>query len=218
MSLSYSARVASDPAFDRFDSGGTLAIASSVTSTQTSTTVTVQVAQPGARGSLLAGSVGSAVRIKNLRVDVSNAFSGQQIHATLITSGGGTPTVASVNVGAVFGTIDPTKTVLTAGLGMQNANGGLPANSFARFSFSEGFSNAFRIAAAPAVAGDIGTGPTRLVLDFGNSLPTGVTLTFPPQISATGLTLQLHSGGPCSGPATCVAIYDTIANASGNGT
>jgi len=220
ITLTYNAPATSGPGFDRFDSGGALATTTSATTTPNNTTVAIHVTQAGASGSLLSGSTGAAVRIKNLRVDVSGAATGSQITAVLTTSNGATPAVNSANIGKVARTIDPTKTAVTAGLGMQNADGGLPANSFARFTFGEGFSNAFRVAAAATVAGDIASGPTRVVLDFGNSIPTGVTLTFPGQIVGSGLTLQLPGGTNtvCSGPATCAIVYDTVANAAGAGT
>jgi len=83
------------------------------------------------------------------------------------------------------------------------------------------FVNPFRIALNPPkrVKGDITTGPTDLILDFGN-IPYNVTLTVPPSLTicsggAPAVVWQLKSGGPSlTGPANgggeLIVVYKTV--------
>lgn len=204
--------------FDRFDSSGVAGLqvraTYQVASNPTTTTITITVISAGSAGNLLAGSSGAALRVKNMRGDVSGLVPGNDVAVTLSATAGVNP---GLTLGSVLRSIAP-GAALTTGQGAQNSGGGL--STPAMLSFSEGFGTALRTAAAASaqVYADIATNATSLVLDVGNSLPAGVTLTFPAQITtsgATGASFTLRGPSTCSGPSSCVAIYDTAANGTG---
>ncbi len=203
--------------FDIFDSSGGAGLAVSATYqvADAATTITITVKSAGSAGNLLTGSSGAALRVKNLRGDMSGLAPGIDVAVTLAATAG--MVNPGLTLGNVLRSIAP-GAAITTGQGAQNSGGGL--STAATFSFSEGFGTALRTAAAASaqVYSDIATNATSLVLDVGNSLPVGITLTFPAQITtsgATGASFTLRGGSTCSGPSSCVVIYDTSANGAG---
>ena len=214
LTLVYDAALTTAPGLDIFDSNGVSALAASI-ATPDATTVRISVTHAGTAGNLASTSSGAALRIRNLRANVSAMLLGDnlQVHASATASG--TLSGGIRNVGYVTRTITSGAVTTSAGSGAQNAGGTL--STPAVFSLTENFSDALRVPGNTGVAGDITTGATSLILDVANTLPPGVTVTFPPALINSGLSFALRQGGSCSGPAQCFAIYDTTANAAGNG-
>jgi hypothetical protein len=201
---------------------------------QAQTVITIPIQQTGTAGDLTVGPTGSAIRVKNLRVD-SSKITGTPIVATVSATA---QTVAGnpFTVGSRTNTIAAAS--IAAGTGTQSSS----ASTAASFTFTEGFFDAFRTCGGNAatgtgcagvphsgVANDIATNPTSLVVDLATSIPSGVTVTFPTVLtnsaSAAGtagagyiFTLTSRSGssstGVCTGAANCFLIYDRTAEGS----
>jgi hypothetical protein len=170
--------------------------------------------------------------LRNLRFDVTTLGDGAALNATVASSG--PPNFESVvQVGTVRKTIAvaapyaPAVDIVGSGYedGVNPFGGPGPGNRYgilvtqAKWEFSSSPSwllvNPFREAIpSPIVSGDIPTGPTDLVIDI-ESIPTGVTVTLPPTITApyvgaspevqwiaTGQTLSATGGN-------LVVIYNT---------
>ncbi|HZQ92256.1 MAG TPA: choice-of-anchor D domain-containing protein [Terriglobales bacterium] len=187
----------------------------------------------GSPGDLTTGLEGSAIRIRNLRAD-----------ATLLAGPGGLPTSPgifariSATQGALNGTpaaviVGDVKPIIAfgaglrfSGTGLQNANATL-ANP-AQFGFAENFGAAFRLPSNTGVIADIPDGATSLVFRA-DSVPPGVTITFPGSMSTSaqpgllpgaGIIFTARGGqpAPCVGPGSCTAVYDTTANGAAQAT
>jgi len=213
--LTYNAPLVTAPGIDVFDSKGSLGLA--VTSQLVSASIVrITVTHAGTAGNFVSGTAGAALRIKNLRANAGTGSSGLNVTMQASASVSGTLGGALRNVGYIAHTIAAGAGVTTVGAGAQNAGGTL--SKAAVFSFSENFADALRAAGkSSGVAGDTPSGATSLIFDVGNTIPPGVTVTFPPSIVTSGLSFTMRYGGSCSGPAQCFAIYDTTANSTGNG-
>ncbi len=214
--------------FDVYDSAGSAGLAIQATSNaglspggQPQTVITISVQQAGtaaaAVGGITANPAGSAVRVKNIRVDARFVAAGANVTATVAATSG-MPATANVVVGVGQNSIAPGSGVTQAGSGRQSSGGTLDVPAI--MTFSENFGTAFRPGGAnvSGVYGDVATTPASFTFDVGTALPWGVSLTFPQTIStsvaagAAGVILNLRSGGTCNGPANCVATYDVAAN------
>ena len=206
---------------DIYDSNGTAGltinapvITSGFAANTAQTVITITVSQQGTTGVLLTaggagGATGSAIRIKNLRLDtttvpgsgppaVSNAT------ATVSATGGASPAVNQFIVGVKALTVATgpcpgaaCPVVNAVGTGKQSSGTGLTAPG--SFGFEKGTADAFRRAGVAGAGGTIGTGatgpysqvandistnPTSLVLSI-SAIPTGVTVTFPSTINTS---------------------------------
>jgi hypothetical protein len=213
--FTYDVALVAPPAVDVFDSNAAAGLAISSTLAN-ATTARVTVTHAGTAGNLVSTAAGAALRIKNVRADVSTISSGLNIQVHASATAIGTLSGSIRNVGYTARSIAAGAGITTVGRGAQNAGGTL--STHAGFSLAENFSDALRVASATGVAGDISTGATSLVFDLANTVPPGVTVTFPPAMVNSGLSFSLRYGGSCSGPVQCFAVYDTAANAAGNGT
>jgi hypothetical protein len=170
-----------------------------------------------AAGGLTAHPIGAALRIKNLRFDARSLSNGANANVT-ISALSALPGQAVKTVGTAFDTVAPGATVVQQGAGSQSANDTLTTPGV--FDYAENYSGAFRTASvnATGVYGDQATTATRVIFDLGTTLPYGVDVKFPALIQVggtSGLTLTLRSGGTCSGPVQCTAVYETTANGVG---
>ena len=215
ITLTYSSPLLSAPGIDIFDTASSSRLAIMVVRSSTSV-VNLTVTTAGTAGNLVSGSAGAAVRIKNLRADVSGTSSGLNVVVQGTATASGTLGGSLRNVGYVAHTIAAGAAIGTPGIGMQNAGGTLSTPVV--FTFGENFPDAFRVSGSSGVSGDLAAGATSLVFDLSNTVPPGVTVTFPPALVTAGLSFALRSGGSCSGPVQCFAIYDTATNAAGAGT
>src|SRR5581483_1803555 len=203
--------------FDAYDTGLALNFTAAALS---STTIQLTITSSGASGDLTTGAAGSAVRIKNLRADVTAISGGLNVTVAVSTTATGTaPAAPTKNVGIIAATIQAVPgPFISSGSGTQNSNTTL-AND-ALFRFTEGFTGAFRAAGTSRVLNDAPTTSTSLILDAGSSVPAGVTVTFPNSIigstsGGAGVVFTLRSGGTCPGITPCAAIYDaTTASAA----
>ena len=216
LTLTYSAPLVAPPGIDLFDSAGAagLAINSQLV---VPSVVRITITRAGTAGNFVSGTKGAALRIRNLRANVSTGGSTLNITVQATASASGTLSGALRNVGYIGHTIAAGAGVTAVGVGAQNSGGTL--SKTAVLTMSENFADAFRVAGSSSgVAGDPPSGATSLIFDVANTIPPGVTVTFPPAIVTSGLSFAMRYGGSCSGPAPCFAIYDTTANAAGNGT
>jgi hypothetical protein len=218
--------------FDVFDSNGAVGLTINASSSQgfsanaPQTVISISVLQGGTAATSAGGitstgnGVGSAVRIKNLRLDATTlSVAGNTATATVSSViAGALPAATTVLVGTSTNTIAPGAGFVQQGSGTQSSNSTL--NIPAILNFGEGFGTAFRVGGSnvSGVFGDIATNPTSLIFDLGTTIPQAVTVTFPSTINTSaaagtgGIVFTLRSGGACVGPANCVAIYDTTAN------
>src|SRR5581483_8181988 len=182
--------------FDAYDTGLALNFTAAALS---STTIHLTITSSGPSGDLTTGAAGSAVRIKNLRADVTAISGGLNVTVAVSTTATGTaPAAPTKNVGIIAATIQAVPgPFISSGSGTQNSNTTL-AND-ALFRFTEGFTGAFRAAGTSRVLNDAPTTSTSLILDAGSS----------------GVVFTLRSGGTCPGITPCAAIYDaTTASAA----
>ena len=218
---------ASPANFDVYDSAGNsggLVVAANSSMGFANTVVTlleVNVLSPGtaavAAGGITANPTGSALRIKNLRFDATPFANGANVTVT-VSALSGLPTQVIRTIGSVFNTVAPGASVIQQGSGEQSS--GATLSTPAIFDYAENYSGAFRVASnnASGVYADVATTATRVIFDLGTTLPRGVDVSFPALMQVggtTGLTLTLRSGGTCSGPVQCTAVYDTTANGAG---
>src|SRR5581483_3898131 len=228
---------ASNANFDVYDNAGLAGLTILASSTvglapggtpQTVITGTVQqagTASASATGILAPTGVGSAFRIKNLRVDATSIAATGTITATVSSNvATALPAPVITTVATAQKTINAGAGVTVPGVGSQSS--GVTLSIPATFTFSEEnavaplFPNAFRtaVAAGTTVFGDIATTPTSVIFDSGTTVPSGVSVTWPATLTTSaangtaGLIFTLRSGGSCVGPAACFAIYDTTAN------
>ena len=175
------------------------------------TVVTIRIAGGGTSGGVLygnaSGAVGSALRIKNLRVDATtvignsptavNVFVRQgtaTVPVILAAPGGLSQSAVATKLLTVNNTQQPA--IPSPGgvaSGVQSSGQGLRGGAQG-FSFTPGFASAFRPAAAscqasPAncssqVSNDVATAATSLTFSV-TGIPSGVTVTFPPRIDMT---------------------------------
>ena len=198
--------------FDIYDSKGLggLTITSATVSqvfaaNTTNSQIDLHIGQPGTAGNLLAGALGSGVRVKNIRVNAStatgtcNAIAGVNICASF----GGT----AFQVGAVLKTLTAASIGQTpvVGAGVQSSGKGLTAPGSA--AMAENFGQSFRFAGTnpcttvtadpqPApqtkntcysqVAADIATAATSMTFSI-TGIPSGVTVTFPSTMSTSAI-------------------------------
>jgi hypothetical protein len=229
--------------FDVYDSAGAglgLAIQASSTvalapgGTQ-QTVITITLLQAGTAGNITTGAVGSAIRVKNLRVDSADQLTkapaaGSAATVAVSATFPGTFVTAAFTVGTATATIAPGASIAPVGNGAQSSGSGLSVNQ-AGAVFAENFAPAFRRAGTcvarattcpSGVSDDIATTPTSLIFDMGTSIPSGVTVTFPSTMSTSAeaaigtagvvFTLTGRGGsGSCTGSAACFVIYDTTA-------
>lgn len=231
-----SATTANFDVFDNAGSAGLVILASSTVGLAPGglpqTVITITVQQGGTLGNLTTGATGSAVRVKNLRIDANGLALATAPHtpATVTVTAATAGTLPTAFTGQV-GTANTTVTggsIAHAGSGTQSAGGGLTTS--AEFTFGEGFLHSLRVAGGTCnsttvssdtcvsgVANDIATNATSLIFDVGTTLPSSVSVTWPGTISTsasaaagTGLILTLRNAPSCSGPGSpCFAIYDT---------
>ena len=228
---------------DVMDSAGTsglvVSVATSVglsTFDTPQTVITITVLQAGTHSSsgtgvnLLNSYTGSAIRLKNLRFDVTSLVGRtSSVQATISTSnpvtvvdgadmlGGGSDLET---VGTISSTINPDSTFLGEGTGFQSYPPGLctPAD----VEFGEEFGNAFRTAiTSQAVYKDITTGDMSLIFNVTN-IPSGVTVTFPSTLanSVTGggaLVFTARSSTLAATGGSLAVIYDTTVNGTSDG-
>ncbi len=211
--------------YDNAGAGGLTIAASSISGLAPGglpqTVISIAIQQGGtpatSAGGLAASGVGSAVRIKNLRVNAGTLVAGANATAS-ITALQGLPGGVSAIVGVAQNSLAPGAGVTQTGSGRQSAGATLDVPAI--LSFAENFGAAFRIG-GPNVSGvyaDIPTTASTLSFDVGTALPWGVTLSFPSTIEtsatagAAGIIFRLRSGGNCNGPLNCVAVYETQAN------
>lgn len=215
ITLTYAAALLGAPGIDVFDSGLSGGLAVSVEHPSVSV-VRITITHAGTAGNLVSGASGAALRIKNLRANVSTVTLG--LNVTVLASATATGTLGGSmrNVGFVTHTMAAGSGITKAGVGAQNA--GATLSTAGVFTLSENFADALRVAGSSGVSGDAPSGATSLIFDLSNTIPPGVTVTFPSAIVAGGFSFAMRYGGSCSGPVQCFAIYDTTANAAGNGT
>jgi len=247
---------------DIYDSRGTAGltinapvITSGFAANTAQTVITITVSQQGTTGDLITGTpaggtapstaaAGSALRIKNLRLDTTTVpgVAGAFATATVSATGGASPAVNQFNVGVKAVTV-AAGAVTQVGTGAQSS--GLALATQGRFGFTKGTGDAFRRAGVAGsgtaigvgatgpysqVANDISTNPTSLVLAI-SAIPTGVTVTFPSTINTSGengtvaasmiWTSTARCGGSLtnSGAAGTLAVcYDTTTSGVGIGT
>jgi len=217
---------ASTAYFDVFDSAGTTGLSIAAHSTNAfgaNTMVTIiqidilsQGTQATGAGGLTATPVGSALRVKNLRLDATTLAPGAFATVTVGASAGLPSTLKTVGVST--NTVAPGATVVQQGTGTQSSNSTLTVPEI--YDFAENYSGAFRVAStnASGVFGDVATTATKVTFDLGTTIPFGVSVTFPAKMQvggAAGITLTLTSGGTCNGPVQCTAVYTTTANGPG---
>ena len=219
--------------FDVYDSAGPAGLVITAASTvglapggTPQTVITVTVLQAGTVGDPTTTTTGAAFRIKNLRADATSldattvnnlatVTTSDTIPGALITVDAAAP---PATVGTVFKTIAAGGAVTAIGSGPQSSGAALTTQ--ATFAFAEGFNDSFRLtgAAGATVLNDIATNATSLILDAGTTVPSGVAVSFPSSMivsNATpgnGIVFTLRTGGSCSGPAACFAIYDATKN------
>src|ERR1051326_4627565 len=209
ITFTYAAALITPPGIDVFDSALPSGLA--VTSERSGASIVrITVTRAGTAGNLVSTAAGAALRIKNLRANVSTISPPLNVTVQASATAAGTLSGSFRNVGYVLHTIDTGAGIVSVGQGDQNAGGTL--STPAVFSFKEKFGDALRVASSSGVAGDAPSGATSLVLDLANTVPPGVTITFPPAIVTAGLSFTMRYGGSCSGPVQCFAIYDTTAN------
>jgi hypothetical protein len=231
-----SATAANFDVYDNSSSGLTIQASSAVgfSANTAQTVISINVLQGGTAATTAGGitstgnGVGSAVRVKNLRVDASPLAAGTVVNVTVSSQNtAAMPAPATSPVGTALATIAPGAGFTQFGHGTQSSGGTLDTPAI--FHFAEGFGNAFRLAGGSCASGgstcvsgvfdDIATNDTSLIFDVGTTLPYGVSLAFPSTIETSasaglgGIKFQLRPGfGSCLGPANCFAIYDTVAN------
>lgn len=169
-----------------------------------------------APGGITQHATGSAIRVKNLRFDATVMNAGDNLKVTVTANG--MPVAITGVVGIAQDTVAPGAGVTQEGAGTQSAGDTLSTPAI--FDYAENYTSSFRVASqnATGVAGDVATTATRVIYDLGTSLPWGVSVNFPALIQVggvNGLTLTLHSGGSCTGPVQCTAVYDTTSSGIG---
>ncbi len=211
--------------FDVYDSAGAAGLVILANSTvglapggTPQTVITVVVQQAGTAGNITTGATGSAVRIKNLRVDATTLTAGTNATATasVVSVNAGTLVTVTKNVGLSLKTADPAFTGVggTGVCGVAAANGSqlgcanqssgaTVANAIIAVAEGPAFPEAFRTAGntggnAPCtsatltcysgVSQDVAGGAMSLILDAGTSIPSGVTVTWPATINNSAIT------------------------------
>jgi len=176
----------------------------------------------------------ASITLQNLRFDVAGLAPSQAVptvmNAFVSGSSTGLTGVSTVAVGQVLSTISTTALTaasISQGSGTQSSNG--PLTTQAGFSFADApgwHTSAFRTAIAagnpipanctivvlPCDLTDIATNATSLVIDV-ESIPNGVTVTFPPTISipnVTAPTVQWKLRTTATSTGVAQAIYDTV--------
>jgi hypothetical protein len=224
---------AAPPNIDVMDSKGNagLSIASVVTSNPTvsgggsTNTVTITVQTTGTAGDPTTGANGSALRIKNIRINASTLSLMQFATATISTTEGRFADHHLIlNIGKALPTIQGGDggPKITPGEGEQSEADTLDQQ--ASLTFTEGFENAFRPNCNPTpcsgVFDDITTSPTSLIFSA-SGIPNAVTITFPSDLIRNGLHFAARPTGACPGLSNggaagnlCV-VYDTVSDALG---
>jgi hypothetical protein len=185
--------------------------------------ITIDVTQLGTKGNPFASLVGSALRLKNIRVDASTLTAPTSALATVSGTFGALSLVPAVlTVGDVQTTVNPASISLDAGDGEQSS--GKTLYDQAEVNWTEHFPNAFREACTTqippstpycsAVTNDIATSDTSVIWSV-SDIPDGVSVIFPPYMTnfAGTLTYTSRAGEViCTGSSTvstCDVIYDT---------
>jgi hypothetical protein len=207
---------------------------------QASTTFSVFFTSPGTPGDLTAGAAGSAIRIRNIRVDATTLGAGAPFNVNPnvnVVVGSSTQgsrlftTVTSVTVGNPLATGGP-GTLIAAGVGPQQVSANpapITLSTPANVRVFPGFSGAFRTPVSSGVLNDIPAcgqnvappcnGTTSLIFDV-EAVPSGVLVTFPSTISISGPTGITFKARPptANNPNTltctisCQVIYDTVSS------
>src|SRR5207244_10742083 len=138
--LSGATQTGSGPYFDVYDSAGASALA--ISASLSGPGFQISLVRPGTAGDLTLTSVGSALRIKNVKAEVSSITPGLNVTVTVTANYPGSSTQLLKNVGIVFTTIAP-GAILNAGSGSQNA--GVTLSQHSTFTFGETFGTAFRM-------------------------------------------------------------------------
>lgn len=226
---------------DIFDSngiGGLTVASANVTqgfaANTTQSLITIVVGQAGTVGNLTTGSVGSAVRVKNIRVNASLLAAASTVSVTF--SGG---SYAGANPVGVVATLGPTMTGVvppgipaTGGPADGTQSSGVGLNHIQTIGFTEGFADSLRTPGGTCasrtvasdtcysqVANDISTNATSLVFALTN-IPSGVTVTFPATMTTSGIagatvansmvfTARAGSLTNSGAPGALTVIYDT---------
>lgn len=194
------------------------------------TVITITVLQAGTAGNLTTGYTGSAVRLKNLRFDVTSLVGAADPHvyATVSTSNPVDSVVSSntqpsgsalLTVGQIAATIGSAEHPGDEdfGVGFQSTPTGLCNES--EFDFTEGFGGAFRTAiTSQAVYRDIPTTATSLIFNVTN-IPAGVTVTFPSSLANSvsgggGIAFAARSTTLSATGGSLSVIYDTSVRSS----
>jgi hypothetical protein len=217
---------------DIFDSNGIGGLTvTSATVTQvfaantTNSQLDIKIGQTGTAGDLLVGPAGSALRIKNIRLNASKA--GATVSATFLGNTGLVGTVTKT----VPAPVAPAAIVAGGtGGGVQSSGKGLALPQ--TVALTEGFGNAFRTKGGTCasrtiasdtcysqVANDIATVATSLTFSV-TGIPSGVTVKFPSSMStsavdgadalAFGARSTTLDNGAAAGNLT--VTYDTSAN------
>ena len=244
---------------DIYDSNGTggltigpPVISSGFAANTTQTVIDITIQQNGtvgamniATGAAAGGSAGAVLRVKNLRVDVTQVSSTPVTLTVSATSQ--TVLMNPFSVGTITTSItsisDPT-TAVTGQTGAGTQSSGAALTTQASFTFTEGFGKAFRVngtntttptcpaaATCPAsgVANDITTNSTSLIFNV-TGIPSGVTVTFPGTINtsaaataATGAIVWTARAGDAltltaTGASGSLTVrYDTTTNGTAAG-
>jgi hypothetical protein len=251
------ASVAHPDYMDVYDSNGVIGLQiSSATVTQgfaantLQSMITIRISATGTTGGVLygnaAGISGSAIRLKNVRIDATTVAGNASSTVNVRISGGGiavasilgppggpVQTAVAIKALSVANTQQPAIPVAgSIASGIQSSGMGL-RGGVQGFSFTPGFAAAFRVrgsscqttsgqpagACLSQVSNDIATAPTSLVFSV-SSIPSGVTVTFPPRIDTTAANTaasamvwtargsSLTNGGA---PGNLTVVYDTTA-------
>ena len=167
--------------FDIFDSAGALGL--TITATQSvvafsggaQSVININVAHTGTpalgAGGLTGTNVGSAVRIKNLRVDATRIATGTTVFTSVSAANGLPPAVSiTLPVGLVQNSLAPSTGLTQAGVGQQSSGSTLSTPAVIRI--AENFGDALRIGGTnvSGVLGDQPTTPSTLTFDLGSSL------------------------------------------------
>lgn len=227
------ATVANDGSdLDVMDSAGTSGLVINVTTSvglstfnTPQTVITISILQAGTSGDLLTGYTGSAVRLKNLRFNVTSLVGvTSHLQATISTSNPvtallGADTLSNGSdletVGSIAQTVGLSE--LESGFGFQSSPPGLCDAS--EVEFGDDFGGAFRTAiTSQAVYRDIATGDTSLIFNVTN-IPSGVTVTFPSSLANSGsfggnLTFNARSSTLTATGGNLSVIYDTTVDSS----
>src|SRR5512133_2023217 len=155
ITLTYAAPLLSGPGIDVFDNARPSGLA--VTSERSGgSIVRITVTSAGTAGNLVSTTVGAALRIKNLRADVTSISSGLNVIVQAAATASGTLSGSIRNVGYVARTIATGAEIHSIGGGAQNS--GATLSTHAVFSLTENFADALRGAGNSGVAGDASNG------------------------------------------------------------